>query len=500
MAELGGTRLPESPPPAKKQKQYKRATSDNYHQAPDEWDYFLAAYALSVYDHAWPKVRNINVDLDAPGVSDVEPNSRVPPSEQKKGATIIAAFRSWNDTANGNVQDDVQKLLLDRRYGELPNFMTSEALLEKLGLREADLTGTTDKAQNNRRRACGLWRKGQNEFEKRDSECRARLAAATAAAAAGHNPMEGAAPVPDAMEVEAPAPAAALEHEAIPAAPPAVMGAAQVRAAAVPAAAPAAPAAAAPAATPEAAAPAAAPAAAAPAAGHPPVPTLLAGAGEELTVQGELKALEAWIEAKDPGLTGSDLKQTKGRRWELLVTFYMKWIYEAPVSSNSFQSAFTRVVVSAIGPDGGAGGDISCYKTDSLDTIVECKNWKDGVGRQNVLSEMKNKLDRSFREDANPINRAVVASYPKMQATGKTSSDLLRYAEDFSNNKTGQFMKGLDWLGDEGMKKMLTKRLADARMLQFFSDSFVREFHTTGGYGGEGEPLPFTPRRRHYLA
>ena len=182
------------------------------------------------------------------------------------------------------------------------------------------------------------------------------------------------------------------------------------------------------------------------------------------------------------------------------MTFYMKWIYEAPITSTSFQSSFTRVVVSAIGPDGGAGGDISCYKTDSLDTIVECKNWKDGVGRQNVLSEMKNKLDRSFREDANPIKRAVVASYPKMQATGKTSSDLLRYAEDFSNNETGQFMKGLDWLGDEGMKKKLTKRLADARMLQFFSDSFVREFHTTGGYGGEGEPLPFTPRRRHYLA
>ena len=144
--------------------------------------------------------------------------------------------------------------------------------------------------------------------------------------------------------------------------------------------------------------------------------------------------MEAWIEARDSGLTGTDLKSTKGRRWELLVTFYMKWIYEAPITSTSFQSSFTRVVVSAIGPDGGAGGDISCYKTDGLDTIVECKNWKAGVGRQNVLSEMKQKMDRSSI-DGTPIRRAVVASYPKMQATAKTNSDLLRYAEDFSNNR-----------------------------------------------------------------
>ena len=456
MAELGGI-----PSPTKKRKQYKRATSETYHQYPDEWEYFLAAYALSVHGQgtAWPSIRNINVDLDAPGVSDVEPNSRVPPSEQKKGATIIAGFRSWNDTANGNVQDDVQKLLLDREYGPLPNFMTSDELLAKLGLREADLTGTTDKAQNNRRRGCALWRKGQSEFEQRDDKRRARLAAAVAATALAANPtedVEGASPGSDAMEVEAPAPAVALVHEAIPAAPPAVMGAAQVRAAAVPAATPAAPAVVAFAAAPAAAAPAAAPAAAAPAAGHPPVPIPLAGAGEELNAQSEIDALEAWIEARDSGLTGTDLRSTKGRRWELLVTFYMKWIYEAPVSLNSFQSAFTRVVVSAIGPDGGAGGDISCYKTDGLDTIVECKNWKAGVGRQNVLSEMKQKMDRSSI-DGTPIRRAVVASYPKMQATAKTNSDLLRYAEEFTDNGTGQFMKGLDWLGDEGMKKKLTK-------------------------------------------
>ena len=97
MAELGGI-----PSPAKKRK-YTRGNSDNYHQAPPEWDYFLAAYALSVYDQAWPSIKTINVDPAAPGVSDVEPNSQVPSSEQRKGATIIAAFRSWNDTANGNV-------------------------------------------------------------------------------------------------------------------------------------------------------------------------------------------------------------------------------------------------------------------------------------------------------------------------------------------------------------------------------------------------------------